>query len=126
MNVLNVISSAYRATLEEQDDTVLWLVQMLGGAGADVAILLQGSAVSYAVAAQDAAGLRFGAWRQTRPPNIPGTIAALLHEGMLVYAVAEDLADRGIDEELCVAGIRRLPRARIGEVFDRFAQVWQW
>jgi hypothetical protein len=126
MKILQIVSSAYRATLEEQDDTVLWLTQMLRASGADVGVLLQASAVNYAVATQDAGALVFGDWRQSHPPNIAGTIAALLREGVHVYAIEEDLAARGIGEELCVAGIRRLPRVRMAELFDRFERVWQW
>lgn len=126
MKVLQIVETAYRATAEEQDDTVLWFTQVLRGGGAELALLLQGSAVSYAVAAQDAGGLAFGAWRQTQPPNVAGAIAALLGGGVPIYAIEEDLADRGIREEACVTGIRRLPRAQCGELFDRFDRVWHW
>jgi len=126
MKVLHIVETAYRATLEEQDDPVLWLVHVLRNAGADVAILLQGSAVSYAVRTQDATGLAFGNWRQTRPPSITTALAALIRDGVTIYAIGEDLADRGIHESRRTAAVLPLPRSQVPELFDRFDQVWQW
>ena len=126
MRALNIIESAYRATIEEQDDTIVWLTHAMKAAGADLAVLLRGNAVNYAVHEQDAAGLAFGGWRQTQPPHLADDIAALPPKGVAVYVLVEDLAERGLEAGDLVPGLERVTRDRLPGLFAMHDQVWHW
>jgi hypothetical protein len=126
MRVLQIVETAYRATLEEQDDTVLWFTRAIRGAGAPADVLLQGTAVNYAVRDQDAAGLQIGGWNQRHPPAIDHEITKLIESGARVVALAEDLAERGIDNDSLIPGIERLSRRALGGLFGQYDRVWKW
>jgi hypothetical protein len=126
MKALNVIETAYRATLEEQDDTIVWLTHAMKGAGADLAVLLRGNAVNYAVRTQDASGLAFGDVRQTQPPRLADDLAKLLGKGVDVYYVEEDVADRGIERGELIDGLKPVGRKGLAKLFGGFDQVWHW
>ena len=126
MKALNIIETAYRATLEEQDDTGIWLSYTLKAGGADVDVLLRGNAVNYAVKGQDASGLRFGAWQQTQPPRLAEDVAKLVSKGVTVFVVSEDLQERGLEGIPLVEGFTGVRRSGLARLLDNYDQVWSW
>jgi intracellular sulfur oxidation DsrE/DsrF family protein len=126
MKVLNIISSAYRATLEEQDDTIVWLTHALKGAGADIAVLLRGAAVNYVVEGQEAAPLAFGGRAQKCAPDVFGQVAALIQKGVIVYVVEEDLAARGLKSAPRLSGATLASSRTLADLFAKHDQVWHW
>jgi len=126
MKTLNIIASAYRATVEEQDDTIVWLTHAIKGAGADIDVLLRGNAVNYAVRGQNAEGLAFGAWTQTQPPHIEHDIASLLSKGVTVHVLADDLQRRGLEDTPLIDGVQRLPSDALAACLSGYDCVWHW
>jgi hypothetical protein len=126
MRVLQIIETAYRATLEEQDDTVLWFTRAIRGAGAAADVVLTGTAVSYTVRDQDAHGLSIGTWSQRHPPAIEHELTKLIESGASVSAIAEDLEERGIAAESMIAGVARLSRKELSGLLGRYDRVWKW
>jgi sulfur relay (sulfurtransferase) DsrF/TusC family protein len=126
MKALNIVESAYRATLEEQDDTIVWITHAMKGAGADLALLLRGNAVNYAIKDQDASGLVFGDARQTCPPELSEDVAKLIPKGVDVYIVDDDLAERGIEPAQLIGGLKHIARADLADLFGEYDQVWHW
>ena len=103
--ILQVVESAYRATIEEQDDTVVWFTHAIRGGGAQTAVLLRGHAVNYGVKGQDASGIAFGDRKQTQPPDLPGDLARLIAKGVEVYVVEEDVEARGLVPTDLIGGL---------------------
>jgi DsrE/DsrF-like family len=126
MRVLQIIETAYRATLEEQDDTVLWFTRAIRTAGALADVLLCGSAVNYSVRGQDAEGFRVGGWSQRHPPAIEHEISRLMEGGARVAVLAEDLAERGILAEAMLPGVEVLSRKSLGGLCAQYDRVWKW
>lgn len=126
MKALQIIEAAYRGTLEEQDDTIIWLSHSMRDAGAELSVLLTGNAVSYALKGQDASGLRFGAWTQTNPPRIGNELEKLIGKGVEVYAVRDDLDRRGLGEAATVVGIKIVARGEIPDLLEEHDRVWHW
>lgn len=124
--VLGIVESAYRATVEEQDDTILWLSHMLKNNGLDVTLLLRANAVNYAVRGQDASGLRFGDVELAHPPTIDRDLDALIGKGVPVYYVEEDARERGIPEARLVDGAKPISRRELPSMLEGFDQVWHW
>ena len=124
---LNIVESAYRAVMEEQDDTIMWLLAAMQGAGAEHTVVLRGNAVNYAVAGQGVPGLTVGEWKQTQAPKMDRDVIDLIEKRKIpVYAVAEDLSDRGIDKSELVPGVHLLSRSELPALFGEYALVNHW
>jgi sulfur transfer complex TusBCD TusB component (DsrH family) len=126
MKTLQIVDTAYRATLEEQDDTVVWLTHVLRGAGAELTLLLRGNAVNYAVAAQQSGGLAIGDWRQSHPPTLAADLKGLCDKGVEIFAVKEDLEERGVTERQLIDRVALVSRSRLAELVGGFGRVWHW
>ena len=124
--ILSVVERAYRATVEEQDDTVLWFTWTVKKGGAEIDVLLRGNAVNYAVLGQDASGLQFGGVSFGGPVVIEHDLKTMMKDGIRIHAVKEDLESRGVDTSRLLPGIQLISSQEIASLFDQFEQIWHW
>ena len=124
--ILSIVERAYHGTIEEQDDTILWVSHMLKNAGADISILLRGNAVNYAVMGQDASGLKFGGVALEVPPTLDRDVINLIGAGVPTYAVREDLEDRGIRQTELAKGLKLVSRAEVADLYESHDSIWHW
>ena len=115
MRILNIVETAYRATLEEQDDTVLWLSRALKNAGADLSVVLRGNAVNHAVR-QSCPPLTIGGTAIKHPAQPNDDLAKLQAKGAKVY----------VFRDRCVAEAQPLARAEVVDLMESHDQVWHW
>ncbi len=124
--ILSIVERAYHGTIEEQDDTILWLTHMIKNAGADVSVLLRSNAVNYGVMGQDATGLKFGSVALDVPPTLDTDIVNLIGAGVPTYAVREDVEDRGIRPEELADGLRLISQKDVAGLFESHDAIWHW
>jgi sulfur relay (sulfurtransferase) DsrF/TusC family protein len=124
--ILNIVETAYRATIEEQDDTVLWLTHMLKNAGAEISVLLRSNAVNYASKGQNASGLSFGDAAISHPPELDNDLVRMMEKGIPIFIVEEDITDRGLSDAELISGVRKIRREAVAELLDQYNQVWHW
>ncbi len=122
--VLSIIETAYRATLEEQDDTTVWFLHALKGAGSPQTLLLRGNAVNYAVRSQDASGLAFGARKQTQPPRLAEDLSSISRKGVTVLLQKEDVERLGLSRDQLIPEVELVGRTRIATLMDEHDLVW--
>jgi sulfur transfer complex TusBCD TusB component (DsrH family) len=131
MYVLQVLDQAFRTTVEEQDETILWLIQsMLKQAASEAAsgmsLLLTNHAVYYAYQSQPQPALKIGDWQQSQPADISRDIRKLQEAGVAIYAVYEDLWERGLELLPRPEGIHFINRSALPRLYMEADQVWHW
>ena len=70
--------------------------------------------------------LTFGDRQQKHGPRLAEDVSRLIDKGVDVYIVREDLAERGLEGEELIDGLKAVSRAEVPRLFENFDQVWHW
>jgi sulfur relay (sulfurtransferase) DsrF/TusC family protein len=126
VKTLQVLETAYRATVEEQDDTIVWLTHAMKGAGGEFGLLLTGNAVCYALQGQRAPALVLGGWTQSHAADLGADVAALAAKGVALFAIEEDLEERGLLDAQRIEGMEVVSRDSLATLFEEYPRIWKW
>ena len=124
--ILSIAERAYHGTIEEQDDTIMWMTHILKKGGADISLLLRGNAVNYSVVGQDASGLSFAGEKMEVGPKLDRDLGEIISAGIPTYVVKEDLEDRGIGQEEINKGVKVVGRKEVADLYDSHDAIWHW
>ena len=126
-SLLCICDQGYRASVEEQDDTVIWMAHMLQrDENTQVALLLRGSAVNYASRSQQSVGVTFGDWTQAHPADFPRDLGRFRNDGGRVFVLESDIARYGLESSDLVEGITPVASDKIAGLIAEHDLVSFW
>jgi hypothetical protein len=65
-----------------------------------------------------------GDWPAPARPN--EDVDRLRAKGVNIFALADDLEERGISEGNCIGGIQMIRKSDLAGLMDDYEQVWHW
>src|SRR5712692_6469827 len=124
-NILSVLSHTEYGNLEDSD-IGLFASAFAPVTGHQMTILLSEDAVNYAVRGQDGTGISIAGGTVQPGFLIETDLQSVQDSKIPVYAVREDLEERGLSEGELVTGVQVIRRGDYGKFIDQFDTVWNW
>lgn len=123
--ILSVLSHTEYGNLEDSD------IGLFASAFAPVTsnqmtLLLSEDAVNYAVRGQDGTGIKIAGGTVQPGFLIETDLQSLQDSRIPVYAVKDDLEERGLSERDLISGVKILRKDEFGKFVDQFDTVWNW
>lgn len=123
--ILSVLSHTEYGNLEDSD-IGLFASAFASVAGQQLSLLLREDAINYAVRGQDGTGIKI-AGTVVQPGFLIETDLTSVQQAKIpVYAIREDMAERGVREDELIAGVQLLSAKELGKLVDQFDTVWNW
>ena len=123
--ILSVLAHTEYGNLEDSD-IGLFASAFSSVAGQPLTLLLREDAVNYAVRGQDGTGIKIAGLTIQPGFLIETDLSSLKQSNIPVYAVSEDLEERGLKQADLIAGVQFLSKKEMGKFVDQFDTVWNW
>ncbi len=123
--ILSVLSHTEYGNLEDSD-IGLFASAFAPVAGQSLSLLLREDAVNYAVRGQDGSGIKIAGAVVQPGFMIETDLQSVRQSSIPVYAVREDLEERGIRPDEVISGVQLMSRKELGRLVDGFDTVWNW
>ncbi|MFQ5827905.1 MAG: DsrE family protein [Candidatus Methylomirabilia bacterium] len=123
--ILSLLSHTEYGNLEDSD-IGLFASAFAPVAGQQLALVLREDAVNYAIRGQVGTGIKIAGVPVQPGFLIETDVRSVQQTKIPVYAIREDLEERGIKADELIEGVRLLGSNELGELVDEFDTVWNW
>lgn len=123
--ILSVLSHTEYGNLEDSD-IGLFASAFAPVTGNQMTLLLSEEAVNYGVRGQDGTGVEIAGGIVQPGFLIETDLQSVQDSKIPVYAVKEDLEERGLSEHDLIKGVKILRKDEFGKFVDQFDTVWNW
>lgn len=123
--ILSILSHTEYGNLEDSD-IGLFASAFAPVASQQLALVLREDAVNYAVRGQDGTGIKIAGTVIQPGFLIETDLRSLSQSNIPVYAIREDLQERGIDSADVIDGVKLMSKNELGKLVDQFDTVWNW
>ncbi len=123
--ILSVLSHTEYGNLEDSD-IGLFASAFAPVAGQQLGLVLREDAVNYALRGQDGTNIKIAGVPIQPGFLIETDLKSLQQTNIPVYAIREDLEERGIKPEEVIDGVKLMSRRELGKLVDQYDTVWNW
>jgi sulfur relay (sulfurtransferase) DsrF/TusC family protein len=123
--ILSVLSHTEYGNLEDSD-IGLFASAFAPAVGSQMTILLSEDAVNYGLRGQEGTGIKIAGAPVQPGFLIEQDVRAVQDARIPVYALAEDIEERGLKPADMVPGIKTISRKEFGRFIGQFDTVWNW
>lgn len=125
-NALFVCELGYRAVMEEESDSAIWMAHALRRTSAvEVALLLYGPATHYVADTRESV-LVCSCCKRTRLVDVVSDIRSFLQDGGRVFVTDHDLDRYGIPRDRILSGVDILPDSKVSSLVAEYEHLSFW
>ncbi len=123
--ILSVLSHTEYGNLEDSD-IGLFASAFAPVAGQQLGLVLREDAVNYAVRGQDGTNIKIAGVPIQPGFLIETDLTSVQQANIPVFAIREDLEERGIKPDEIIDGVKLMSRGDLGKLVDQYDTVWNW